>query len=385
MAELRNSQPHTGVSWAKHGSESRPMNICRFASIALMICAAHASFAQQRALTEVYRDNNFQFTGVTVSRTGRIFLNFPRWSDRYLNAVVELQPDGSTRPYPDEPWNRWDGKQATAPQAFVCVQSVVVDDTDALWVLDPAAPMLGPVVTGGPKLVQVDLTTNRVARIIRFGSDVVQPNSYLNDVRFDTGNGFAYITDSGVGGIVVVNLATGAARRMLDNHPSVLAQPNVDIVINEKPVRDITGKVPQFNSDGIALSPDRQYLYYQALTGNTLYRVRTSVLRDPSARQEQVDAAIERVAQTFPVDGLWIDPQNRLYLTGITQNAVFRLEPAGNTVTLASDPRLQWPDTFSQGPDGSLYVTTSRIHETPRYNQGRDVRTGPFTLFRLAP
>ena len=29
--------------------------------------------------------------------------------------------------------------------------------------------------------------------------------------------------------------------------------------------------------------------------------------------------------------------------------------------TLIEDERLRWPDTFSQGPEGAIYVTTSRI------------------------
>ena len=82
-----------------------------------------------------------------------MFVNFPRWSDLYLNAVVEVLPDDSARPYPNEEWNRCNMKPATAMTHFVGVQSVVVDETDALWVLVPAAPLLANVVPGGPELV----------------------------------------------------------------------------------------------------------------------------------------------------------------------------------------------------------------------------------------
>lgn len=40
------------------------------------------------------------------------------------------------------------------------------------------------------------------------------------------------------------------------------------------------GRGVEFAVDGIALSPDGQYLYYQALTGRTLYRIATAALRD---------------------------------------------------------------------------------------------------------
>jgi sugar lactone lactonase YvrE len=74
-------------------------------------------------------------------------------------------------------------------------------------------------------------------------------------------------------------------------------------------------KPPAFNSDGIALSPDGNYLYFQAVTAKTLYRVKTSALRDnPSGAA----SSLEKVAQTFPVDGLWMDKKGRLYLSDLT-------------------------------------------------------------------
>jgi sugar lactone lactonase YvrE len=360
------------------------------ASLTLLVAAATGAIAAGKAaagheLTQVYANNDFQLTGITVSKSGRMFLNFPRWSDRYQYAVVELLPNGSTRPFPDETWNKWDGKAASAGKAFVCVQSVVVDSNDTLWVLDPAAPLLGPIVPGGPKLVQIDVRSNKVARVIPFGNDVAPVNSYLNDVRFDLGRSTAYITDSGKGAIVVVDLKSGRARRLLDGHPSVLADPKVDIAINGKPVRNEQGKPPQFNSDGITLSPDGDYLYYQALTGATLYRIKTSVLRNAGAQPAAVAAAVETVGKTFPVDGLWMDAQNRLYLSDLTHNAISRRASGGRMETLITDPRLQWPDTFTQGADGTMYVTTSRIHQTARFNKGKDARNGPYAVYKFRP
>jgi len=31
--------------------------------------------------------------------------------------------------------------------------------------------------------------------------------------------------------------------------------------------------------------------------------------------------------------------------------------------TLVQDKRLRWPDTFSEGPDGAIYITSSRIQD----------------------
>src|SRR5581483_10844902 len=346
----------------------------------MAMSAIHAPTAPSNVaveLTEVYRNDDFQITGVTVSKSGRMFVNFPRWSDRYLNAVVEVMEDGSTKPFPDESWNRWDSKPATVSNQFVCVQSVVADDQDSLWVLDPAAPLLGPVVTGGAKVVRVDLGSNQVAHVYNFGPEIAKAGSYLNDIRIDTRRKTAYMTDSGVGGIVVLNIESGEAHRALDGDPSVMAEQDISISVNGKPVIGPNGKPPQFNSDGIALSSNGEYLYYQALTGANIYRVQTSALRNGETPE------VEHVASTFPADGLWMDSEDRLYLSDINLSAVCRLLPNGTIEALTVDPRLQWPDTFTQGPDGSMYITASHINDAPQFNHGKSTRTEPYTVFKF--
>jgi sugar lactone lactonase YvrE len=357
----------------------------KYLPILFLILAGPMSSAQTQAhpLTGVYQDDNFQITGVSVSKSGRVFINFPRWSDRYLNAVVEVMPDGSTKPYPDEHWNRWDMKTEHAGQQFVCVQSVVVD-ADALWVLDPAVPLFAATVPGGPKLVKINLKSNQVERVIAFGADVVKPGSYLNDIRLDNGRNVAYITDSGVGGVVVLDLESGKSRRVLDGHPSVLVENGVKVVVDGKELLEF-GKPPQFQADSIALSPDGAYLYYKAITAKNLYRIKTSALRDASLAADRLAASVEKVAEIFPTDGFWMDKKGNLYLSDVTHNAVARRNANGKVEQLVSDPRLQWPDTFSEGPDGAIYFTASHINESPRFNQGRSVRTTAYGVFKFNP
>src|SRR4051812_25246219 len=116
-------------------------------------------------------------TGVSVSHTGRIFVNFPKWGDEVPATVVELV-DGEAVPYPDastnEPANDAD------PDALVSVQSIVVDPADRLWILDTGSPMFRPTETGGPKLVCVDLSTDQVVQTIVFDREVALPTTYVN-------------------------------------------------------------------------------------------------------------------------------------------------------------------------------------------------------------
>src|SRR5688572_30447150 len=65
-------------------------------------------------LQEVIAFDRFQPTGIAVSRGGRIFVCFPKWSDDYQFAVVEVLQDGTVKPFPDEQWNTGDGS-VTSP------------------------------------------------------------------------------------------------------------------------------------------------------------------------------------------------------------------------------------------------------------------------------
>jgi sugar lactone lactonase YvrE len=351
-----------------------------FAAFATSLCWTQTG----HPLKEIYRNDDFQFTGVTMARSGRLFVNFPRWSDLYRYAVIDVGSDGTTKPFPDEQWNHWDRRQENAGKQFVCVQSVVIDKAGMLWVLDPAAPFMGPVVPGGPKLVGIDLRNNKVSRIIPFGPEVVKAGSYLNDVRFDNDTHTAYITDSGVGGIVVVDMESGKARRVLDGDPSVQADQNIKIVVDGKPVL-AGGKPLMINTDSVALSPDAQYLYFKPLTGDTLYRVRTELFRDPSVSPSQLSQSVEKVAKVFPTDGFWMDTKGNLYLSNINRDGISRRSPDGKIEEVASDPRLQWPDTFTEGPDGTIYISASHINESPMFNQGKSTRKQPYAVFAFKP
>ena len=79
-------------------------------------------------------------------------------------------------------------------------------------------------------LVQIDLASDASVRTISFDSELAPQGSYLNDVRFHPDGRTAYITDSGAkGALLVVDLQSGAVRRLLDGHPST--QPEKDVVV----------------------------------------------------------------------------------------------------------------------------------------------------------
>ena len=332
-------------------------------------------------LQEVARFPNQQVTGVGISeKWGRIFVNFPYWSDDHFLSVAEIV-NGQSRAYPDEEWN----KPGPPASHFICVQSVVVDDQDNLWVLDPAAPKMQEIVKGGPKLVKIDLATNKVVQTISFGGDVAPAKSYLNDVRIDTRNQKAFITESAKGAIIVVDLPSGKARRLLGDSKSTKPESGFKLTVDGKELLDQqTKRPPQIASDGIALDVKNGYLYYHALTGHTLYRIKTSYLTDENLSEKDLESKIENVGQTPASDGMLEAADGSVYLTDLEHNAVVRWDPVSKDIeAVITDKRLLWPDTLSWGVNGDLYVTASQIENTPRFNGGKSTRTEPYKLWKI--
>ena len=358
------------------------------ALVAFLINAAITSAAE---LQEVASFPDKQLTGVGVStKSGRVFVNFPYWSDDHSISVAEIV-NGQPKAFPNDEWNKsavgrtGGGEPAAAGSHFVCVQSVVVDDQDNLWVLDPAAPKMQEIVKGGPKLVKIDLATNQVVQTIPFGEDVAPKKSYLNDVRIDTRTNTAFITESGRGAIIVVDLKSGKARRLLDGHASTQPEKDVKLVVDGKALIDQQKKTPpQIGSDGIALDAKNGYLYYHALTGHTLYRIKTSFLRDEKLGKQELESKVENVSQTPAPDGMLEGPNGSVYLTDLENSAIVRWNPASKRVEqIIADKRLLWPDTLSWGPNGELYVTASQIENMPRFNNGKSMRTEPYKLWKI--
>ncbi|KAI0475215.1 major royal jelly protein-domain-containing protein, partial [Xylariaceae sp. FL0804] len=292
-----------------------------------VVCAANISFISDPGvygppLETVHAYYGQWPTGIAVSSTGRMFSNYPGGLDpanvyngsNDVYTVGELTSMTTEKAYPSLEFNHPPGgaiNYSTTPPTsanyqnyLIGVQSVVIDPQDRLWILDTGRVLTpdGVLLTasyGGPKLVGVDLATNKVFQTIVFPASVAPGDSYLNDVRFDLGGGggqnsssrqncsFAYITDSSNAGdnaIVVVDLTTGESwrhvrqTRVVRNEPQFLAfvwgQPTY---YYDAPEEQYMG-LP-FGSDGIALSADGATLYWCPLASRYLYSAPTARLR----------------------------------------------------------------------------------------------------------
>ncbi len=315
--------------------------------------------------------------GVAISRSGRTFVTYPRWEIPVEFTLGELV-DGREVPYHAD--------------RFISTQGIVIDKRDRLWVLDNASIDFGPIKPRQAKLACFDLETDTVVKEIVFDPSVVDANTFLNDLRIDLSRGdegTAYITDSGEkssNGLIVVDLATGNARRRLANHPSVKATDRYMGVVEGRPFRDHKqGQKPQPNRtgvDGIAISPDGETIYYCPNAGRRLYSVKATVLSDPMATDDELAAAVEDLGEKGVSDGLGEDADGNVYTTNYEHNAILCRHSDGTFETVVHDPSLLWPDTIVIH-DGYLYVTANQLNRQAKFNGGRQLQETPFELFRV--
>ena len=312
--------------------------------------------------------------GVTRTADGRTFVPMQGISAAPAPRLAEIVGRGGARPYPDEAWNSYK-PGADASAEFVTVVSVRIGPDGAIWVVDKGSlGMQGTIVPGGPKLVRIDPRTNAVARVYHLDS-VSTGESFIDDVRFDGDT--AYLTDAGRPGLIVLDLVTGAARRVLDRSPSTTGR--VPLRAEGRLLRSSAGKPLFFHADQLELSPDGRLLYFQPTSG-PMSVVETRLLRD-SAASGKLPNAVRPFAPTPTTGGTAIDATGAIYFSDTNECMIRRITPAGRIETVLADPRLVWVDAMWIDEDGRLLMPASQLNRTPPLNGGRDAARPPFTIF----
>ncbi|KQM77976.1 hypothetical protein ASE74_16065 [Pedobacter sp. Leaf216] len=336
---------------------------------------------ESRGFENVYADSTYRLTGVAVSAMQRIFVNFPNWAPPYRYAVIESLPDGTKKPYPDEQWNSFKlGEEGG--NKFVCVQAVYADDKDCLWVVDAAGIGLGKVYRNSNKIVKINLKNNQVERIYRFDSSVAGADSYLNDIRVDNAAGYAYITSSSNGAIIILNIKTGNSRSVLTGSSYTMSDKGYAFKINGQEWVNEKGPV-KINADGIALSPDMRWLYFKPLTDRKLYRIKTALLRDFQTPLAKVNESVEELGTFVTTDGMEFDDKGNLYLGDLESSRLMRIDTDMKMSEVVQDStKLIWPDSYSFR-DGYLYISCSQIQYGPFFNAGKDMPRLPYRVIRI--
>lgn len=288
---------------------------------------------------------------VALTRDGTMFLGLPRHAvSESTPSLGRVNTDGKVSSFPGNTWNKWkpgdDGREA-----FVYLNSVHIFADDTVWCLDQGSVGKDTPKPGAQKLVQLDAKDGRILNVIRFGDDILPPGAKLNDLRFHGST--MYLSESGLGALIVHDMTTGETMRRLSERPQLVANPKTVTLKFGPGDKETTFSPP--NADMLEISADGKWLYWAAPTG-PLYRIATQSLRDPAVSDAALVGKIEHVADIQFSGGSSMDTLGNFYFSETNTRRITVLSPSGKWTTLALDPRLIRPDGSFIGADRRLYI-----------------------------
>ena len=309
---------------------------------------------------------------VAVNRDGRVFFTVHPESRPTGNKLLEYVR-GAAMPFPSA---------AAQSELFDTVLGVAIDRFNRLWTIDHGNHGLRAA-----RIVAIDLDTNQVLREQNLGPDIAPAGSFLQDLQVSADGKTIVIADASFWrrkpAIIVYDVETGNARRVLESHASVSAE-NYVIRNGGKTMEFLSGVVAlRGGIDGIALT--RDWLYYGALSGSGLYRVRLRDLRDESLPPAQLMRRVERVSDKPLSDGMSVDLAGNVYITDVEHGSIFIARPGRDLQTLIKSEKLRWPDALSFGPGGYLYIADSALAELILQSREHIDAAGPYRIFRFKP
>jgi sugar lactone lactonase YvrE len=309
---------------------------------------------------------------VAVNRDGRIFFTIHPESRPIGNKLMEYV-SGAAVPFPSG---------AAQAELFDTVLGVAIDRFNRLWTIDHGNHGLRPA-----RIVAIDLDTNVVIREQSLSPDIAPAGSFLQDLQISADGRTLVIADASFWrkspAIIVYDIETGDARRVLESHASVSAEKYM--IRSQDRDMEFLGGIASLRGgiDGIALGPE--WLYYGALSGSGLFRVKLSDLRNDKLPPGQLANRVERYSDKPLSDGLSIDVEGNIYITDVEHSSVFVVGAQRNLETLIKSPNIRWPDALSFGPDGYLYIADSALPDLILQSREHIEASGPYRIFRFRP
>ncbi len=310
---------------------------------------------------------------VAVAADGRVFFTIHPESRPVGNKLL-VATGREIKPFPS----------AEQQSLFNTVLGVRIDDQDRLWTIDH-----GNHGFGQARLMAFDIATGKIVHDHTFGSDIAQLGSFLQDMAIAPDGNTIYIADVSFfrrnPAIIVYDVKTQSARRVLEGHSSVFPQ-NWVINNNVRIMRFFGGLLElKAGVDGITLDPTGEWLVYGAMNHDTLFRIRTADLRDPKLDNADLAARLQSMGPKPLSDGLSRDIAGNIYITDVEHSAVLRKTLDGRLETVIRDSRIRWADSLSFGPAGYLYLADSAIPDVMLQSDAHIAGARPYHIFRFRP
>ncbi|MDJ0719875.1 MAG: L-dopachrome tautomerase-related protein [Prochloraceae cyanobacterium] len=343
-------------------------------TIAILFLAAPLE-ARKNNIEIVHRFNAATPPGnIAITPKGRIFMSLHEFFGQDVR-VVEVKNNGETIPYPNQAW-------AKAPQSngmgLNGVLGLRADRNGILWMLD------GQRQGHAGRIVAWNTNKESLHQIITLAPPVTRPDSFLNDLAVDREHEFIYIADtasSNTAALIVVNLKTGQARRLLEGSVFTQAE-DLDLKIDNRVITN-NGKPVRIGVNPITIDPTNEWVYFAPMSSTSLYRIRTQYLRDTSLDDAALAQRVERYGDKPISDGITIDLAGNVYITSITEDAIGVTRADGAYQILDQRDDLSWPDGFAVGPRNYIYATINELHRSPPLNRGQDSSLGEFKIIRF--
>ena len=338
-----------------------------------------------------------------------VLFSAPAYADPQITVLGEFEerpgnpavgPDGqvyfSVHPF-DQPEFKVmaliDGEGVPFPNAeisssFAAVIGIQVEQDGTVWILD-----MGSEATS-PKLLGWDTENNRLKAVHYLPNEVSVSNSFHQDFAIDERRRKAFIADMSRGGIiddsnpaiVIVDLETGEARRVLEGHESLQPQPEQTMIAEGEALTftdDQGSRYPiELGLNPIAIDAQNEWVYFSTIHPGTLYRIKAEILGDFAKSDSALAGAIEPFADKPSSDGIAADGQGRVYITNVADNAISIADEDGTRIWV-QDSRFIWPDGVYVAPDGSVVATINQLNRAAPFNGGVSGAEPPFLIVRI--